>query len=134
MIGLLSLSFALLVAPFESKGRVEAKNAARRHQLIVLRRNVWARSGTNCVFWLAFILARPLGATVGNFLDKSINQSGLHVRRPLASAVIAFLSSSVSAVAAEGWHASGQEKDCVANNLDPLFVILMPADLRLGGY
>ena len=40
MIGLLSLLFALLTAPFRSKGRLEAENVVLRHQLIVLRRNV----------------------------------------------------------------------------------------------
>lgn len=41
------------------------------------------------LFWAAFILTRPLGATVGDFLDKPINQGGLSLSRPLASAVIA---------------------------------------------
>ena len=41
------------------------------------------------LFWVAFILTRPLGATVGDFLDKPINQGGLQVSRPLASAVLA---------------------------------------------
>ena len=40
-------------------------------------------------FWAAFILTRPLGATVGDFLDKPISHGGLHLSRPLASAVIA---------------------------------------------
>ena len=43
MIGLLSLFLALLTAPFKSKIRLEAENAALRHQLIVLRRNVRGR-------------------------------------------------------------------------------------------
>ena len=37
----------------------------------------------------AFILTRPLGATVGDFLDKPLNQGGLALSRPIASAVIA---------------------------------------------
>jgi uncharacterized membrane-anchored protein len=41
------------------------------------------------LFWTAFILTRPLGATVGDFLDKPIHQGGLALSRPLASAVIA---------------------------------------------
>ena len=41
------------------------------------------------LFWAAFILTRPLGATVGDFLDKPINHGGLALSRPLASAVIA---------------------------------------------
>lgn len=41
------------------------------------------------LFWAAFILTRPLGATVGDFFDKPINQGGLDFSRPLASAIIA---------------------------------------------
>ena len=41
------------------------------------------------LFWAAFILTRPLGATVGDFLDKPIAKGGLNMSRPLASAVLA---------------------------------------------
>jgi uncharacterized membrane-anchored protein len=41
------------------------------------------------LFWAAFILTRPLGATVGDFLDKPISHGGLEWSRPLASAVLA---------------------------------------------
>jgi uncharacterized membrane-anchored protein len=41
------------------------------------------------LFWAAFILTRPLGATVGDFLDKPLSDGGLALSRPLASAVIA---------------------------------------------
>lgn len=41
------------------------------------------------LFWAAFILTRPLGATVGDFLDKPIDKGGLDLSRPLASAVLA---------------------------------------------
>src|ERR1700757_2693254 len=40
------------------------------------------------LFWAAFILTRPLGATVGDFLDKPVTDGGLALSRPLASAVI----------------------------------------------
>ena len=40
------------------------------------------------LFWLAFILTRPLGATVGDFLDKPIAHGGLDLSRPMASAVM----------------------------------------------
>jgi uncharacterized membrane-anchored protein len=40
------------------------------------------------LFWGAFILTRPLGATVGDFLDKPVGQGGMALSRPLASAVI----------------------------------------------
>jgi uncharacterized membrane-anchored protein len=41
------------------------------------------------LFWTAFILTRPLGATVGDLFDKPVAQGGLDVSRPLASAIIA---------------------------------------------
>jgi uncharacterized membrane-anchored protein len=41
------------------------------------------------LFWCAFILTRPLGATVGDFLDKPFHQGGLNMSRPIASAVLA---------------------------------------------
>jgi uncharacterized membrane-anchored protein len=41
------------------------------------------------LFWGAFILTRPLGATVGDFLDKPVSKGGLEFSRPLASAVLA---------------------------------------------
>src|SRR3982074_3456125 len=41
------------------------------------------------LFWAAFILTRPLGATVGDLLDKPVSDGGLALSRPLASAVIA---------------------------------------------
>ncbi len=37
------------------------------------------------LFWLAFILTRPLGATVGDFFDKPHNEGGLDISRPLLS-------------------------------------------------
>lgn len=41
------------------------------------------------LFWTAFILTRPLGATAGDFLDKPVSDGGLALSRPIASAVIA---------------------------------------------
>ena len=40
------------------------------------------------LFWAAFILTRPLGATVGDFLDKPLANGGLDFSRPLASATL----------------------------------------------
>jgi uncharacterized membrane-anchored protein len=37
------------------------------------------------LFWSAFILTRPLGATVGDFLDKPVAQGGLDFSRPVAT-------------------------------------------------
>jgi uncharacterized membrane-anchored protein len=41
------------------------------------------------LFWAAFILTRPLGATVGDFLDKPVASGGLELSRPIASLVLA---------------------------------------------
>jgi uncharacterized membrane-anchored protein len=49
----------------------------------------WTSVSRVTLFWVAFILTRPLGATVGDFLDKPVSQGGLSLSRPLASAVIA---------------------------------------------
>ena len=43
------------------------------------------------LFWAAFILTRPLGATVGDFLDKPLNKGGLAMSRPIASAALAIV-------------------------------------------
>jgi uncharacterized membrane-anchored protein len=49
----------------------------------------WSNVSRVLLFWAAFILTRPFGATVGDFLDKPKNLGGLALSRPLASAVIA---------------------------------------------
>jgi uncharacterized membrane-anchored protein len=49
----------------------------------------WSKVSHVVLFWSAFILTRPLGATVGDLLDKPTNEGGLALSRPLASAVIA---------------------------------------------
>ena len=43
MIALLSFFLTLLVSPFKSRSRLEAENAALRHQLIVLQRRLRGR-------------------------------------------------------------------------------------------
>ena len=49
----------------------------------------WTNASRVFLFWAAFILTRPLGATVGDFLDKPVAEGGLALSRPLASALIA---------------------------------------------
>ncbi len=46
------------------------------------------RVSRTALFWGAFILTRPLGAVVGDFLDKPISQGGLELSRYTASAVL----------------------------------------------
>jgi uncharacterized membrane-anchored protein len=49
------------------------------------------------LFWAAFILTRPLGAVVGDFLDKPLHAGGLALNRYAASAVL------LSLIAASMW-------------------------------
>ena len=59
MIGVFSLFLALLTAPFKSKNRLEAENAALRLQLIVLRRKMQGRGRlTNNDRWFFIQLYR----------------------------------------------------------------------------
>jgi uncharacterized membrane-anchored protein len=40
------------------------------------------------LFWAAFVLTRPLGATLGDLLDKPVAQGGLEVSRLYASGIL----------------------------------------------
>jgi uncharacterized membrane-anchored protein len=57
--------------------------------IVVAALYFWTGVSRVTLFWAAFILTRPLGATVGDFLDKPAHDGGLALSRPLASAVIA---------------------------------------------
>ena len=46
------------------------------------------RASRVALFWAAFILTRPLGATLGDFLDKPLSEGGLALSRPLATALM----------------------------------------------
>jgi len=49
----------------------------------------WTDVSRVFLFWAAFILTRPLGATLGDLLDKPLERGGFALSRPLASLVIA---------------------------------------------
>lgn len=49
----------------------------------------WTSASRTTLFWAAFILTRPLGATVGDFLDKPLDHGGLALSRYTASIVLA---------------------------------------------
>jgi uncharacterized membrane-anchored protein len=49
----------------------------------------WTKTSRVFLFWAAFILTRPLGATLGDFIDKPVSDGGLALSRPLASALLA---------------------------------------------
>jgi uncharacterized membrane-anchored protein len=48
----------------------------------------WTNLSRTLLFWAAFILTRPLGAVVGDFLDKPLNAGGLALSRYSASAML----------------------------------------------
>jgi uncharacterized membrane-anchored protein len=58
---------------------------------IVAAAYFWTNFSRVLLFWAAFILTRPLGATVGDFLDKPLDHGGLNLSRPIASLVIGLI-------------------------------------------
>jgi uncharacterized membrane-anchored protein len=55
---------------------------------IVAAAYYWTRISRTLLFWAAFILTRPLGAVLGDFLDKPLNHGGLALSRYSASAAL----------------------------------------------
>ena len=49
----------------------------------------WTNVSRTVLFWIAFVLTRPLGATVGDFLDKPLDHGGLALSRYTASVSLA---------------------------------------------
>ncbi len=63
---------------------------------VVVAAYFWTRISHTLLFWAAFILTRPLGAVVGDFLDKPVAAGGLALSRYSASALLlAFIISCV---------------------------------------
>lgn len=56
--------------------------------LLVAAAYYWSKISHTILFWLAFILTRPLGAVVGDYLDKPIEAGGLALSRYTASLVL----------------------------------------------
>ena len=55
---------------------------------LVLAAYYWTNLSRTLLFWAAFILTRPLGAVVGDFLDKPLSAGGLALSRYSASAAL----------------------------------------------
>ncbi len=55
---------------------------------LVVAAYYWTSVSRTLLFWAAFILTRPLGAVVGDFLDKPLSAGGLALNRYSASAVL----------------------------------------------
>jgi len=51
----------------------------------------WTKLSRVILFWLAFVLTRPLGAVVGDLLDKPHNQGGLALSRYIATGILVVL-------------------------------------------
>ncbi|MEY8709775.1 hypothetical protein [Mangrovibacter phragmitis] len=59
---------------------------------LVVAAYYWTQVSRTLLFWAAFILTRPLGAVVGDFLDKPLSAGGLALSRYSASAaLVAFM-------------------------------------------
>jgi uncharacterized membrane-anchored protein len=58
---------------------------------LVIAAYYWTTISTTLLFWAAFILTRPLGAVVGDFLDKPLSAGGLALSRYSASAALVAL-------------------------------------------
>lgn len=56
--------------------------------LLVVLAYRWTGVSRTLLFWAAFILTRPLGAVVGDFLDKPLSAGGLALSRYSASAAL----------------------------------------------
>jgi uncharacterized membrane-anchored protein len=55
---------------------------------LVVAAYYWSSLSRTLLFWAAFVLTRPLGAVVGDFLDKPLNAGGLALSRYTASAAL----------------------------------------------
>ncbi|CAJ0703958.1 COG4705 family protein [Ralstonia holmesii] len=55
---------------------------------LVVATYYWTSVSRTLLFWAAFILTRPLGAVVGDFLDKPLSAGGLALSRYSASAAL----------------------------------------------
>jgi len=56
--------------------------------VVVVGLYYWTSISRTVLFWAAFILTRPLGAVVGDFLDKPLDHGGLALSRYSASATL----------------------------------------------
>lgn len=60
--------------------------------LLIVAAYFWTKISRVILFWTAFIFTRPLGAVVGDFLDKPLNAGGLALSRYSASlAILGFI-------------------------------------------
>ena len=56
--------------------------------MLIVAAYLWTNISHTVLFWAAFVLTRPLGAVVGDFLDKPLDAGGLELNRYTASATL----------------------------------------------
>jgi uncharacterized membrane-anchored protein len=56
--------------------------------LIVVAAYYWTTISRTILFWIAFILTRPLGAVFGDYLDKPVEDGGLEMNRYILTAIL----------------------------------------------
>src|SRR5262245_23135120 len=56
--------------------------------LVIVALYCWSKVSRTLLFWAAFVLTRPLGAVLGDFLDKPVDHGGLALSRYWASIVL----------------------------------------------
>jgi uncharacterized membrane-anchored protein len=81
--------------------------------VVILALYAFTQASRVTLFWAAFILTRPLGATLGDLLDKPLSDGGLAISRYAASAILAGLIVALIAVLPQraGAHPGAQGKD-----------------------
>lgn len=55
---------------------------------LIVAATYWTKLSRTLLFWMAFILTRPLGAVVGDFLDKPLSDGGMALSRYVASLIL----------------------------------------------
>lgn len=56
--------------------------------ILIILAHFYTKNSSTWLFWLAFVLTRPLGAVVGDFLDKPLASGGLDLSRFTASLIL----------------------------------------------
>lgn len=56
--------------------------------IVVALANYFSNASKTILFWIAFILTRPLGAVTGDYLDKPVEDGGLEMNRYILTAVL----------------------------------------------
>ena len=81
--------------------------------VVILALYAFTQASRVTLFWAAFILTRPLGATLGDLLDKPLSDGGFAISRYAASAILAGLIVALIAVLPQraGAHPGAQGKD-----------------------